>query len=354
MGNRLVFGVTVMLLVGCKSTSQTPGDDGGPPDTASDHMMLPEINLGNDAADARDGGDARADVPPACTGPKCPVVLATDTDPGCCIVADGNYVYWVSNAGTGYPIRRVPTTGGTPESIDRSDFGVSDMAIKAGVLYWVASDGIYRHDLASASGSATKIASGSPQFSQFGVNSSAVFWADVSGSPIHKTPAAGGTTVDFAMTTQAQYVAADETNVYWSDQDLMGGSFVMAPVGGGTPTVVATDLTNPGAIAVDGTNVYYANSSTLFGTKFWKMPRTGGAPVMFALSPDFGAYEITVDATDVYWAAYNEIGKAPLAGGAVTTVASGQFGAMDIAVDATNVYWLNSDSPDQAIMKLAK
>ena len=105
-------------------------------------------------------------------------------------------------------------------------------------------------------------------------------------------------------TTQAQYVAADETNVYWSDQDLIGGSFVMAPVGGGTPTVVATDLTNPGSIAVDGTNVYYANSSTLFGTKFWKMPRTGGAPVMFALSADFGATR-SPSTRPTYWAAYN-------------------------------------------------
>ena len=345
----LVVALAVVVSAGCKSSSQTPGD-GGPGDTANDHLVVPDINLGGggDAADGRDGADA----PPACTGPRCPIVLATDSDPDCCVVVDGTYVYWVSYAGTGYPIMRVPVAGGTPEYFESSDFTVDDLVIKNGVLYWAASNGIFRRDLAAARGSATKIASGSPNYGPIGVDDNFVYWADVAGSPIHKTPVAGGTTVDFATTTQAQYVAADGTNVYWSDQDLQGGAFVTAPAGGGTPTVLATDLTNPGDIAVDGTNVYFANSSTLFGTKFWKVPRGGGTPVMVALSPDFSAYEIAVDATDIYWAGYNKIGKAPIGGGSVTTFATGQQGAMSIAVDATNVYWLNTDGG--ALMKLAK
>jgi len=350
MKNSLVVLLSVVAWAGCKSSSQSPSD-GGPPDMATDQRVGAETNLGSDAGDARDGGDA-ADAPPACTGPQCPVVLATDSDPGCCVVTDGNYVYWVSNAGTGYPIMRVPAAGGTPQQFDRAEFGINDMVIKDGVLYWAATNGIFRRDLASASGSATKIASGSPNYGPIGVDDNFVYWADVAGSPIHKTPIAGGTTVDFATAMTAQYVAADGTNVYWSDFDLQGGSFVMAPVGGGTPTVVATALSNPGDIAVDGTNVYYTNSSTLFGSKFWKLPRTGGTPTMIALSPDFLVYAIAIDATDIYWAAYNKIGKAPLAGGAVTTVATGQMGATSIAVDAVNVYWLNTDG--NALMKLAK
>ena len=73
--------------------------------------------------------------------------------------------------------------------------------------------------IAAARGSATKIASGSPNYGPIGVDSNFVYWADVAGSPIHKTPVAGGTTVDFATTTQAQYVAADgRTSTGW-DQD---------------------------------------------------------------------------------------------------------------------------------------
>ncbi len=344
----LVVALTVVVSAGCKSSSQTT-NDGGPADTADDHLIGPEINLGgSDASDGRDGADAA----PACTGPRCPVVLATDSDPGCCVVVDGTYVYWVSYAGTGYSIMRVPGAGGTPEYFESSDFTVEDMVIKDGMLYWAASNGVFRRDLAAARGSATKIGSGSPNSGPIGVDGNFVYWADVSGSPIHKTPIAGGTTVDFATTTQAQYVAADGAAVYWSDQDLQGGAFVTAPAGGGTPTVLAMDLTNPGDIAVTADNVYFANSSTLFGTKFWKVPRGGGTPVLVALSPDFGVYEIAVDATDIYWAAYNKIGKAPLGGGAVTAFATTQKGALSIAVDATNVYWLNVDA--NALMKLAK
>ena len=345
----LVVALAVVVSAGCKSSSQMPGD-GGPGDTANDHLVGPDINLGGgDAADARDGADA----PPACTGPRCPIVLATDSDPDCCVVVDGTYVYWASySSGSVYPINRVLAAGGTPEYFESSDFIIDDMVIKDGVLYWAASNGVFRRELAAARGSATKIGSGSPNYGSIGVDSNFVYWADVAGSRIHKTPVAGGATVDFATTTQAQYVAADGTNVYWSDQDLQGGSFVTAPAGGGTPTVLAMDLSNPGDIAFDAANVYFANSSTLFGTKFWKVPRGGGTPVMVALSPDFSVYEIAVDATDIYWAAYNKIGKAPLGGGSVTTFATGQQGAMSIAVDATNVYWLNTDGG--ALMKLAK
>ena len=344
----LAVALTVVVSVGCGSGSQTP-NDGGPADTADDHLVIPEINLGG--SDARDGGDADgADAPPACTGPRCPVVLGTDSDPDCCVVLDGTYVYWVSYAGTGYPILRVPIAGGTTEYFDSSEFTVGDMAIRDGALYWSGSNGVYRRDLGGAGGSATKIAGSSSADRAIAVDSNFVYWS--SGSSIRKVPLAGGTATDVATGTDALYLATDGTNVYWSDFDMQGGAFVMAPVGGGTPTVLATGLSNPGDITVDATNVYFANSSTLFGTKFWKVPRGGGTPVMVALSPDFGAYEIAVDATDIYWAGYNRIGKAPIAGGSVTTFATGQLGAMSIAVDATNVYWLNTDGG--ALMKLAK
>jgi hypothetical protein len=129
---------------------------------------------------------------------------------------------------------------------------------------------------------------------------------------------------------------------------------MMAPVGGGTPTEIASGLTNAGDVKIDGTNVYWYDSSNLFGTKFWKAPLGGGTPVMVALSPDFGVYEMAVDGTNIYWAAIDTIAKAPVGGGAVTEVATGQTWAMYIAVDASNIYWMNNDSDAGAIMKIAK
>ena len=346
----LVVVLAIVVSSGCKSSSQTP-NDGGRADTAADHLVGPETNPGSDGGGARDARDG-ADAPPVCTGPNCPVVLATDTDPTCCVVVDGTNVYWVHFAGSSWSIMRVPGAGGTPEYFERSEFSVGDMAIKDGALYWTADDGVYRRDLAAARGSATKIVDSSSARGPIAVDGNSVYWSGVSGDPIRKVPRAGGTASDVVTGTDALYVASDGTNVYWSDFDMQGGAFVMAPVGGGTSMVLATDLTNPGDIALDATNVYFANSSTLFGTKFWKVPQGGGTPVMVALAPDFAVYEIAVDATDIYWAAYSTIGKAPIAGGSVTTVATGQKGALSIAVDATNVYWLNTDAG--TLMKLAK
>jgi hypothetical protein len=84
------------------------------------------------------------------------------------------------------------------------------------------------------------------------------------------------------------------------------------------------------------------------------VPLGGGTPVMLALTTEFNVRDIAVDATNVYWAGYRTIGKAPVGGGAITTVATAQAGAMYIAVDATNIYWVNTDIDAGAIMKLAK
>src|SRR3954453_5475002 len=115
----LIVALAVVVSAGCKSSSQTP-NDGGPADTADDHSMGPEISLGSDAGDAGDARDG-ADAPPACTGPRCPVVLATDSDPSCCVVVDGTNVYWVHFAGSSWSIMRVPGAGGTPEYFERSE-----------------------------------------------------------------------------------------------------------------------------------------------------------------------------------------------------------------------------------------
>ena len=75
---------------------------------------------------------------------------------------------------------------------------------------------------------------------------------------------------------------------------------------------------------------------------------------MVALTAEFGAYEMAVDGTNIYWASVDTIAKAPVGGGAVTVVATGQIWAMYIAVDANNIYWMNNDSDAGAIMKIAK
>ena len=69
------------------------------------------------------------------------------------------------------------------------------------------------------------------------------------------------------------------------------------PIGGGTPTTLASSQGQPTSIAVDDENVYWGCGKTGL---VMKMPIVGGPPVTLA-SGQLGPTAIAVDATSVYW-----------------------------------------------------
>ncbi len=135
-------------------------------------------------------------------------------------------------------------------------------------------------------------------------------------------------------------IAVDATAVYWTET---GGEVKTVGLGGGAVTTLATGLTNPQAIAVDATSVYFADNS-VSGT-LQKVPLNGGTAVTLA-SGLFQVTAIAVDATSVYWVENNQPGAVKmvgLAGGSVTTLASNLYAPIGIAVDANAVYWTESN-----------
>jgi hypothetical protein len=139
-------------------------------------------------------------------------------------------------------------------------------------------------------------------------------------------------------------IAVYDSYVYWTNNGSSNGSVMKVPVGGGTPTPLATgQSTSKGAancIAVNGTGVYWATADPIMS-----VPLAGGTPNP-VLSGQGSPNGITIDATSVYCT--NRVGgtveSVALGGGMPTSLASGQSYPGSIAVDATNVYWLTSST----------
>ena len=244
------------------------------------------------------------------------------------------------------------------------------------------------------------------------VHKGVVYWTSyAAGSTVMSEPVAGGPITTIATNQDYPYaIAVDDNNVYWTNYDDQyapgGGSGTSGTVmkmpltGGGTPVTLANGLSGPTAIALDATNVYFANSvggtvksvaiastgpgtaTTLAtaqtpyaiavsnGVVYWtnyggttgangnsyasimSVPSAGGtAPTVLTQATNAeGAYGIAVSATTIYFTAQNNTGTAtqvesiPLAGSASPTIiASGQLQATAITLDATNLYWTDWD-----------
>jgi hypothetical protein len=59
-------------------------------------------------------------------------------------------------------------------------------------------------------------------------------------------------------------IAVDATSVYWTNN--LGGTVVVAPLGGGALSALASGQSGPRDIVVDATGVYWANEGTLTGS----------------------------------------------------------------------------------------
>jgi hypothetical protein len=166
------------------------------------------------------------------------------------------------------------------------------------------------------------------------VDASTVYWTYLEG--VMSIPIGGGTPTPIATTSQPGGVALDATNVYWTS--LSEGSVMTTPIGGeGEATVLASGQSEPAAIAVDAANVYWRNRGD---GAIKKVPIGGGGETLLAAG-QAGSIGMAVAGAHVYWTNGDDgtVMKAPTSGGGPTTLASGQPGAGAIATDGTTVYF---------------
>jgi hypothetical protein len=141
------------------------------------------------------------------------------------------------------------------------------------------------------------------------------------------------------------FLVTDGTSLYWTDFVTTDagalGRVMKMPVAGGAEVTLATEPgLYPSGLAVDTVNVYWVDSQgTLYAAPL--VPDDAGAPV--TLATGVGQSSIAADGQFVYVesALGAGVGRVPLDGGAMTTLALPDAGLAPagIAIDTANVYW---------------
>jgi sugar lactone lactonase YvrE len=180
------------------------------------------------------------------------------------------------------------------------------------------------------------------------VDSRNVYWANSDFGGQQGTAvkvALGGGAVQTLLSNQLmpQDVALDATDLYVANYVGGNGTIVRVPLDGSAPTTFGTGG-QPSGIAVEGTNVYWADISRGWILEADLALDVGS--VMTLASGQNEPGEIAVDGASVYWTTFGDgaVVKVSLGGGTPTTLATGQTYPEYVAVDATHVYWACADA----------
>jgi hypothetical protein len=238
------------------------------------------------------------------------------------------------------------------------------MAVAGGEVYWASVD--WESDSGpSGTGSVQRVSveGGAAEIVGMGLlpyavaaNATSVYWTENPASDqtrILRAPRGGGApTVLYTGGFVTTGIALDEQgNLYWgSRQQASGGALLKMPAGGGNPVVLATSpvpnrLCTSGCIAVDATSVYWVPNGP---GPLLKVPRAGGSSISLASTQ--GVSALAVAPQGVYWMDAAAIRTVGLDGGAVRTIASVTYGA-GMTVDSANVYWISTTDTASLVEK---
>lgn len=278
-----------------------------------------------------------------------PDVLVTGASSIADITVDSASVYWVDSVAG--DVKKVLATGGTATTLASTAGILVSIATDSANVYWSESGAVMRVGLDG--GTTTPLASGLEYLGigAIAVNDSNVYWACKSPGPsgdtlysIQTVSITGGSVATLASGTTAQFLGdlvTDGASVYWT----VDGELRKVGVSGGTVTVVATDVGSPGiALAVDGSNVYWAGTASAQWV-IKKVSINGGAETTLA-TVSHTPMGMAADATHIYWTETGpacsgcySVKKVGINGGTVTVLAAGLDDSGRIAIDADNVYW---------------
>jgi hypothetical protein len=270
-----------------------------------------------------------------CSAGHCLTKLATVSGTSN-IATDGTDVYFAGSSGL---LSRVPVSGGTVTSYSTSETPGA-IALDATNVYWVYNTGgtaQFRKLAKSAATGTAPTVLGSTQGTLYSlaIDGTNLYFASNVG--IMKLPLAGGTP---ALLVSGAYqpslgIAVDGTRIAWSA--FNGNAVYIAPLTGGSATVVASGQMQVGGVAMDASYVYWATQGVLK-----RAPRAGGTATTLATQSSGTYGPVVVDATRAYYATDTQVLSVPLAGGTPVVLATGQTQPFFMAQDTTALYWVSA------------
>jgi hypothetical protein len=310
------------------------------------------VDLTTDNANCGMCGQACAATAPStstCAAARCITVLVNDGLGfyGAGIAVNVAKVFWSDGA----QIRSIPVGGGSPTVLATPDQPFQ-VQLDAANVYWTSFGG----EVAStplAGGAITTLVSSATSGNTYppyflAVDATSVYWTTQTNNDtgtIVKTPSGGGTLTTLATGQELSAgIVVDATNVYWGNMSTTAnaGAVMAVPIIGGSPSTLVPAQVGPLAFATSNGNVYWTDPA--IPGPIASVATSGGAPTTLAVG--HLPTGIAVDGINVYWADTDgdAIMKVPVGGGAPVTLAT-TSGPQYVAVDATSVYWTTSNGP---------
>jgi hypothetical protein len=334
----------------------TPSDDGGSSDSGT---VEPPTDSGmTEPVNDDSGGPAEQ----SCDAQAGPIVLAWGQSP-LSLAVDSTDVYWTNADPPSVMKVSKVSCGGTPVTLvsglpyaSPEDVAglLSGIAVDSARVYWTEISAGNVMSVPIGGGTPTTLASGEIRPTAIAVDTTSAYWIvmgeenALSIGSIMKVPLSGGEAITLAseQVYPSSNIVVDGTKVYWA-QGAAVAALMSEPLDGGIAiTLVAgAQVTGIANIAVDSTSIYWTEGTVTNGFVM-KAPLGGGTPTMLASGLGQPAY-IAVDATNVYWTDFGNdplegnVMSVPISGGSPTELASGLTAPGGIAVDGTSAYWWN-------------